>query len=168
MNASKQISPPNQATPDQLKAFRQYLSSKGLRVTNQRLAILEAVFTYSEHFTAEDLLAQAKQIDSSVSRATIYRTLPHLTGSGLVREVDIGRDNKYYLPVNEAKTFQTQVICTDCDKIFEVDAPFMEWYGKTVSEKLDMQPQSQRLQINSTCLKRGANHTCQRSCSKDG
>lgn len=145
------------------KAFRQFLINKGLRITNERLTILQAAFLYSEHFTAEELLTQSQSLDVSVSRATIYRTLPLLIECNLVREIDIGKDYKYYMAEKETKTFQTQVICTDCDKIFEVDAPFMEWYGKTVSEKLDMIPQSQRLQINSTCLKRGNKKACERS-----
>lgn len=145
------------------KAFKQFLMNKGLRITNERLLILEAAFCFTEPFTAEELLPQSKNLNLSTSRATIYRTLPLLIESGLVREIDVGKDYKYYMPEKETKTFQTQVICTDCDKIFELDAPFMEWYGKTVSEKLQMSPQSQRLQINSTCLKRGSNPICERS-----
>lgn len=131
--------------------FKEFMASKGLRVTNQRLAIFEAAFNAEGHFTAEDLLDQARKLDDSVSRATVYRSLPILTESGLIREVDVGHDNKYYLANRQAQTFQAQVICADCDHIFEVDAPFMEWYGKTVCGKLDMQPQSQRLQVVASC-----------------
>lgn len=148
---------------NQKKAFTQFLINKGLRITNERLTILQAAFHFTEYFTADELLTQSQLLDITVSRATVYRTIPLLIKCGLVREIDIGKDYKYYTAENETKTFQTQVICIDCDKIFELDAPFMEWYGKTVSEKLEMAPQSQRLQINSTCLKRGNNLSCQRS-----
>jgi Fur family ferric uptake transcriptional regulator len=43
------------------------------------------------------------------------------------------------------------VICVDCDKIFEISAPFMSWYGNTVSSKLGLTPVSQRLQVSATC-----------------
>src|ERR1043166_2660339 len=56
--------------------FKVYLATKGLRVTDQRLAIFEAAFGQKEHFTAEELLDHARAIDDSVSRATVYRTLP--------------------------------------------------------------------------------------------
>ena len=69
--------------------FQSYLSEKGLRVTNQRLAIFDAAFAQKEHFTAEGLLDHARRIDDSVSRATVYRTLPLMTESHLLREVDI-------------------------------------------------------------------------------
>ena len=129
------------------ETFKEYLSAKGFRVTNQRLAIFDAAFSHNEHFTAEDLLDSSRKIDSSVSRATVYQTLPILVESNLVREVDIGKDFKFYAANRETKTFQAQVICAETDNIFEVDAPFMEWYGKAVSEKLGMEPISQRLQI---------------------
>lgn len=131
--------------------FKSYLSKKGLRVTNQRLAIFEAAFARTEHFTAEELLDYARDIDDSVSRATVYRTLPIMIESALVREVDIGKNLKYYLPNSDDTTQVAQVICVDCDRIFEVKAPFMEWYGSTVSSKLGLTPCSQRLQVTAQC-----------------
>ena len=87
----------------------------------------------AEHFTAEDLLDFAREIDDTVSRATVYRTLPIMIRSALVREVDIGKDQKYYLPNVNNNTQVAQVICLDCDRIFEVNAPFLEWYGSAIA-----------------------------------
>lgn len=145
---------PSMAIENPRDTFKEFLASKGLRVTNQRLAIFDAAFNQHDHFTAEDLLERARALDDSVSRATVYRSLPILTESGLVREVDVGRDYKYYMANARARTFQAQLICLDCDKIFEVDAPFMEWYGKTVCDKRDMEPESQRLQVTARCRAR--------------
>tara|TARA_B100001093_G_C26803829_1_gene1004607 strand:+ start:667 stop:1143 length:477 start_codon:yes stop_codon:yes gene_type:complete len=143
--------------PEELdENFKKFLTSKGLRVTNQRLAIFSAAFTCENHFTAEDLLDSARKLDDSVSRATVYRALPLLTQSGLIREVDVGKDYKYYAANKDAKTFQAQVICEDCDTIFEIDAPFMEWYGKTVAEKLGLTTVGQRLQVITKCHKSGS------------
>lgn len=133
--------------------FREFLSSKGLRVTNQRLAIFDAAYQHEDHFTAEELLIAARAMDDTVSRATVYRALPILTESGLIREVDVGRDYKFYMANKNATTFKAQVICVETDKIFEIDAPFMEWYGKTVAEKLGMEVVSQRLQVMARCKK---------------
>jgi Fe2+ or Zn2+ uptake regulation protein len=132
--------------------FRKFLAQKGLRVTNQRLAIFDTAFAQKEHFTAEQLLEHAREIDDSVSRATVYRTLPIMTESALLREVDIGTGEKYYYPNQSGGSTQVaQVVCLDCDKIFEISAPFMEWYGSTVSSKLGLTPVSQRLQVSARC-----------------
>lgn len=130
--------------------FQTYLTEKGLRVTSQRLAIFEAAFAQKEHFTAEELLEHARRIDDSVSRATVYRTLPIMVESALLREVDIGRGEKLYMPAT-GNTQVAQVVCVDCDRIFEISAPFMEWYGSTVSSKLGLKPISQRLQVSAQC-----------------
>ncbi len=132
--------------------FKAYLTAKGLRVTSQRLAIYDAALARKEHFTAEQLLEHARRIDDSVSRATVYRTLPIMTESQLLREVDIGSGEKFYLPVTGGGTQVAQVVCVDCGRIFEIIAPFMEWYGSTVSQKLGLKPVSQRLQVSAQCI----------------
>jgi len=132
--------------------FGKFLVRKGLRATSQRLAIFDAAFTLEEHFTADQLLDHARKLDDSVSRATIYRTLPIMTASALLREVDIGSGEKFYRPNRDGATTQVaQVVCVDCEKIFEISAPFMEWYSSTVSSKLGLTPTSQRLQVSANC-----------------
>ena len=138
--------------PTARQTFRKYLAETGLRVTNQRLAIFDAAFSRKEHFTAEQLLAFARKRDKSVSRATVYRTLPVMIQSALLREVDIGTGEKFYRPASTGNTQVAQVVCVDCDKIFEISAPFMEWYGSTVSLKLGLKPVSQRLQVSAQCI----------------
>ena len=127
------------------------------------MAIFEAVFKESSHFTAEELLDKARLIDRTVSRATVYRTLPILVERSLVREVDIGTNLKYYMPNKEQESHQAQVICNDCQKIFEIPAPFMEWYGSTVSARLCLTPISQRLQVTASCQE----FQSEGYCSKD-
>jgi len=148
-----------QEETDRSDAFRAYIAEQGLRGTRQRMAVHEAALAATSHYTADDLLQRAKAIDTSVSRATVYRTLPLLVGCGAVREVDVGRDHTYYLTENGGSGFRAQLICEQCETIVEVEAPFMEWYGKAVAAKHDMRPVSQRLQVSAICLK------CQQSKS---
>lgn len=144
--------------------FRAHLAQQGLRVTNQRLAIFEATQASEDHFTAEDLLERARKIDHTVSRATVYRTLPILTTSAAIREVDIGKDYKFYYTPRAEEPPQAQVICTDCEKIFEMDAPFLEWYGQSVAKKLGLSVDSQRLQVSASCEKLKLEGACE-NCS---
>ena len=46
---------------------------------------------HPDHFTAEDLLERSREIDDSVSRATVYRALPILP-KVVNPEVDVGKD----------------------------------------------------------------------------
>jgi Fur family ferric uptake transcriptional regulator len=135
------------------ETFKSYLAKRGLRVTSQRLAIFEAAFNQGDHFTAEELLEHARKIDMSVSRATIYRTLPILTESQLVREIDVGRDYKFYLACHGKNIDQAQVVDIESNKIYEIDAPFLEWYAKSIAEKIGLEVVSQRLQVHARPFK---------------
>jgi Fur family ferric uptake transcriptional regulator len=115
------------------------------------MAVFEAARTLPGHYTAEDLLKKARSLDRTVSRATIYRALPLLVGSAVIREVDVGRDHKYYLAEVGPTNFRAQLVCEGCDTIVEVEAPFMEWYGKAVAAKHGMRPISQKLQVTALC-----------------
>ncbi|MDP0498462.1 MAG: Fur family transcriptional regulator [Verrucomicrobiota bacterium JB022] len=129
------------------ETFREFLGRKGLRVTNQRMAIFEAAYRNPQHFTAEELLDQARAIDRSVSRATVYRTLPILTESNLVREIDVGKDYKFYLASQGKQVERAQVVDLENDKIYEIDAPFLEWYARSIAEKVGLEAVSSRLQV---------------------
>ncbi len=141
------------STPEARQTFEKYLKLKGLRVTEQRKAIFETAVAQKEHFTAEELLDRVRAVPKAkyVSRATVYRTLPVMTESALLREVDIGSGEKFYKPNAGNSSQVAQVVCLDCDRIFEISAPFMEWYGSTVSSKIGLTPVSQRLQVSARC-----------------
>ena len=145
---------------ENLESFCDFLASKGLRMTDQRRGVFEALFRQTGHFTAEQLLRDAQDLDETVSRATIYRCLPLLVESGITRKIDVGQDNKFYALNGTSQTFKAQVICSDCDRIFDIDAPFMEWYGKNVSEKLGLHVKDQRLQVHAQCPQHRQNGTC--------
>jgi Fur family ferric uptake transcriptional regulator len=131
-------------SPEQSGAFRAFIAQKGLRATRQRMAVFEAARTIQGHYTAEDLLKKARSLDRSVSRAL-------LIGSSVIREVDVGRDHKYYLAEAGSAAFRAQLVCESCETIVEVEAPFMEWYGKAVAAKHGMRPISQKLQVTALC-----------------
>ncbi len=129
-------------------------------MTDQRKGVFVALFKQSGHFTAEQLLKDAQSLDETVSRATVYRSLPLLVESGIIRKIDVGQENKFYALNGTSETFKAQVICSNCDRIHDVDAPFMEWYGKTVSEKLGLEVKDQRLQVQAECPEFRKNGNC--------
>ncbi len=131
--------------------FIDFLERKNLRLTSQRQAIIETVFSTEEHFTAEQLLAWSRERDQSVSRATVYRTLPLLTESGLVREMDFGKDYKFYDPNYAEHPHHSHIICQDCEKIVEFESEKIERLENEISQRLGFSVKSQRLQITGTC-----------------
>src|SRR6185369_10161929 len=131
--------------------FREFLARKNLRITAQREAIIETAFSTDQHFTAEQLLEWSRRKDKSVSRATVYRTLPLLTESGLVREMDFGKDYKFYDPNYAEHPHHNHIICQDCDKIVEFESEKIERLENEISQRLGFSLKAHRLQITATC-----------------
>ena len=131
--------------------FLDFLETKALRMTDQRMAIIDTVFSTNEHFTADQLLEWSAQRDSSVSRATVYRTLPLLTESGLVREMDFGKDYKFYDPNYADHPQHSHIICQDCEKIVEFESEQIAQLESEIVRKLGFSVASQQLQISGSC-----------------
>ncbi|MCX8157384.1 MAG: transcriptional repressor [Verrucomicrobiae bacterium] len=131
--------------------FLEFLARQKLRLTGPRRAIIDCVFSTSEHFTAEQLLGWARAVDPTVSRATVYRTLPLLTASGLVREMDFGRGQKYYDPNYAEHPEHNHIICVDCNKIFEFEDELLLKREDEISFKMGFKPQARRLQLTASC-----------------
>ncbi len=142
--------------------FLEFIASKGLRLTTQRMAIIDTVFSTEEHFTAEQLLEWSRERDRSVSRATVYRTLPLLTESGLVHEMDFGKDYKYYDPNYAQHPNHNHIICKDCDRIVEFESEKIEKLEDEITHNLGFQLRSQTLQITADCEELKKMGSCQK------
>ncbi|HAV60815.1 MAG TPA: transcriptional repressor [Verrucomicrobiales bacterium] len=136
---------------DAKKRFLEFLETKELRMTGQRLAIIDTVFSTKEHFTADQLVEWSRKRDRSVSRATVYRTLPLLTESGLVREMDFGKEHKFYDPNYADHPNHNHIICKDCEKIVEFESEKIAAIEDEIVHKLGFSVDSQRLQITGSC-----------------
>ena len=128
-----------------------FLARKHMRLTGPRRAIIETVFGTEKHFTAEELLKWARHRDKSVSRATVYRTLPLLTESGLVREMDFGKEQKFYDPNYAEHPHHNHIICLDCGKIVEFDSRKIDQLENEISRRLGFSAKARRLQITAAC-----------------
>ena len=142
--------------------FLRYLASRRLRLTAQRQAIIDTVFDTEEHFTAEQLLDWSRERDKSVSRATVYRTLPLLTESGLVRAMDFGKDYRFYDPNYADHPNHSHIICQDCEKIVEFDSDKIAKLEDEITHQLGFSVKTQRLQITGTCEELKRLGTCKK------
>lgn len=130
-----------------------FLASKGLRQTKQREVVIEAAFGTDEHFSAEDLLERVRKIDRTVSRATVYRSLALLVESGLLREVDLGRDQTYYDPNFLEKPQHNHLICKDCDRVVEFEDEHIALLEDCITRRLGFSPLTKSIRIEANCEK---------------
>ncbi|MFV0415194.1 MAG: Fur family transcriptional regulator [Chthoniobacterales bacterium] len=145
-----------------LEHLRDYLQKRGCRRTVQRDAIIKAAFSTREHFSAEALLELAKGIDASVSRATVYRTLPLLVESGLLRELDLGGETKVYDPNFLEHPTHNHLICVDCDRIVEFEDTNMELLENCITRRLGFSPINKSIKIEAHCDELAQSGQCRR------
>lgn len=99
--------------------FRQFLSTRGLRLTPQRRRLFERVFSTEEHFTAETLVEWMREEEGHrVSRATVYRTLRVLEEGGFLRSFATGTGELVYEHVR-GHEHHDHIVCLGCGRIAE-------------------------------------------------
>jgi len=128
-----------------------HLDATGLRRTKQREVIVEAAFATDDHFNAEELLEKTRKLDRTISRATIYRTLQLLVDCGVLRVVDLGRDQTFYDPNFLDKPQHNHLICLDCDRVVEFEDENSTILHDCITRRLGFQPQMKSMRIEAKC-----------------
>ena len=137
--------------PEVQAQIDKFLQGKGLRRTRQREVIVEAAFSTDDHFTADDLWEKSRKIDRTVSRATLYRTLSLLVEAGLLREIDLGKDIKYYDPNFLEHPNHNHLICVDCDKVVEFSDENINLLEDCITRRLGFRPTKKAIRIEASC-----------------
>lgn len=148
--------------PNILERFENFIKEKGLRRTSQRDVIVTAAFSTTSHFTAEDLWEMARKIDPTTSRATLYRTLSLLTESGLLQEIDLGRDQKYYDPNFVEHPNHNHLICLDCGTVIEFSDENMAVIEDCVTRRLGFSSVRKDIRIEARCEELLSSGHCKR------
>src|SRR5436309_14334892 len=76
--------------------FLGFLRDRGQRVTGERLALFDEIFSQHCHIDAEELLAAMRARGLKISRATLYRNLDLLVESGLASKSPLRRRGFLY------------------------------------------------------------------------
>lgn len=138
--------------PQNAEQFNNYLKSNKLKLTSERVAILEQVFAYDDHFRAEDLLVRMRQNGHQVSRATIYRTLPLLVKSGLLTEVIDAQKQSHYEHINALQQQHAHLICLRCGKLIEFKNVEIDSLQESVCKAYGFKPIKYRNEILGYCF----------------
>ncbi len=88
-----------------------------MRLTAQRLGVLQALRTFHSHPTAEDVYRQVRKRFPKISLNTVYLNLEALTRAGETSEVWIGHDASRFEPNSLP---HDHAVCVRCKKIVDV------------------------------------------------
>ena len=68
--------------------YRNKLKEKGLKVTPQRMAVLEALYSLKNHPAAENIVDYIRKNHPNIATATVYKVLEAFISSGLIKRVE--------------------------------------------------------------------------------
>jgi len=92
------------------------LADKGLKVTPQRTAVLDAILTLKNHPTAENIIDHIRISYPNISSATVYKVLDAFITHGLIRRVKTERDVMRYDSVMDS---HHHLYCSESDRIVD-------------------------------------------------
>ncbi len=76
----------------------EHIHGHGLRMTDQRRAVYDALMGKRDHPTAVEVFMRVKTRMPTISLATVYNCLETLTGCGLVKTVNHDREPSRFCP----------------------------------------------------------------------
>ena len=115
-----------------LEEFKELLKKKGLKVTKQRLIVLETLGEHPDkHLTAEEIYELVKKSYPEIGLATIYRTVQVLLELQLIDRVNFDDGFERYELANLSedgaqKHHHHHLICKMCGRVFEFEEDMLE------------------------------------------
>ncbi len=95
-------------------ALRDLLVARGIKVTPQRMAVLDAVYQLDSHPTADQILEYVRRKDATMGSGTIYKVLETLVEHNLLKRVKTEKDVMRYDGILEN---HHHLYCISCDYI---------------------------------------------------
>ena len=96
-----------------------YLHGRGLRMTPERVAIVDAIYDMAgEHFTIEQLGARLDAVHFHVAQATLYNNMDMLLEAGLLWRHHFGASTLYEASVGTDPHYHC--ICRDCGMVTDL------------------------------------------------
>lgn len=121
------------------------LKEKGLKTTTARIAVLNLL---EEENNPTDVITIAKGLSDQADQATVYRTLEILTNKGIINRLEFG-EGKYRYEIQ--KNHHHHLICTNCNKIEDVEGELIGEIEKGIKEKKGFLVKSHSLEFFGLC-----------------
>lgn len=97
---------------------KQILKEHGIRVSHQRLMILDFLVNNRNHPTADDIYKSLKSKDPILSQATVYNTLNLFVANNIASELEFNQSRKRY---DFYQKHHSHFICENCGEILDLD-----------------------------------------------
>lgn len=118
---------------------------KGLRITEPRRIIARVLSQAEDHPHVEALHGRVSEIDSSISIATVYRTVRLFEEAGVLERHEFGDGRSRYEAAADAH--HDHLIDVESGRVLEFVDPELEQLQKMVAERLGFRLVDHRLEL---------------------
>jgi Fur family peroxide stress response transcriptional regulator len=129
-------------------AIIEALRKKGYKATPQRIAICRLALKSRAHPTAQRIYSEVKELQPTVSLATVYKTLQILTELGLIQELDFPQSQARFDSYVEP---HINLVCLRCGNIRDVEDPAAREIIARIAATAEFTRTGQRLDIYGIC-----------------
>lgn len=135
--------------------FKQILKEKGLKITRQRILVLEALASCEDkHLTAEEIYEIVKADFPEIGLATVYRTIQLLVELDLVESIQLGDGYVRY----EIGKFggvdahhHHHLICLECGKVISFRDDLLDELEARIMESASFQVTNHEVKLYGYC-----------------
>ena len=136
--------------------FINLLRERGLKVTNQRIAVLETLASYPDkHLTAEEIYDKVKQEYPEIGLATVYRTVQLLLELHLIDKISLDDGCVRYeiarLEGSTEKHHHHHLVCLSCGNVFSFEDDLLEQLEAEIEGKLDFRVVDHEVKLYGYC-----------------
>ncbi|SVE51379.1 uncharacterized protein METZ01_LOCUS504233 [marine metagenome] len=114
--------------------IKNVLRKKGLKITPQRITVLEEIIKDKGHRDSEDIYLAIKSSKKIISRATVYRALDILVQNQFVRKLNLG-DGRARYESRIDNLHHDHLICDIFGKIIEFMDLNIELLQENIAKK---------------------------------
>ena len=140
----------NRLIMDPINKFRAFIKAEGLRKTPERETIIEEIFSIHDHFDVDELFLRLRNKRKRVSKASLYRTIPLLIASGLIREVYFENGHLHYEHIYGHKD-HSHLRCNRCGRIIEFEDDEIGTLQKRIGKKYNFAVTVHRFELIGYC-----------------
>lgn len=129
--------------------FKRMIRQMGLKVTQQRMAILESLSGGRAHVTAQEVFEKVNAKYPEIGFATVYRFLRKMAEQNMVTEVRMGG-----LPARYELTprrHHDHLTCVYCGQIVEFESPRIEELQEQVAKEHNFRLTHHVLELYGIC-----------------
>ncbi len=128
-----------------IEQLEETLRSGGVRITQQRMAILAALAASDDHPTVETLHRRANKLNANVSLATVYRTVTVLVERGAIIRNEFDGSKSSYELAN--KPHHDHLIDVDTGEVIEFCSEEIEAIQEAIAKQLGYEIVAHRLEL---------------------